>query len=125
MTPKKKILIVEDRAEIRKLVLMALNHSPYELHEATNGEAGLSLAQTLHPDLVLLDVMMPGNLDGFGVCQAIKNDPQLSDIRVVMVTALAQESDLAKGRAAGADDYLVKPFTIFGLQATIRKFLDM
>lgn len=124
MTKKKKILIVEDRPEIRKLVLMALNHAPYELHEAANGETGLTLAQTLRPDLVLLDVMMPGKLDGFAVCRAIKNDPQLAGIRVIMVTALAQESDLAQGRAAGADDYLVKPFTIFGLQATIRKYLD-
>lgn len=120
---RKTILIVEDRPEIRKLVKMAMRSRPFDLIEADSGEAGLEAVATKHPDLVLLDVMMPGRLDGLRVCRAIKGNPELAAIPVVMVSALAQASDLALAREAGADDYLTKPFSVILLMETIDRLL--
>lgn len=116
---QKIILIVEDRPEIRKLVTMAMRSRPYIVIEADSGEAGLEAVATRRPDLVLLDVMMPGHLDGLSVCRAIKGNPELAVTPVVMVSALAQASDLALAREAGADDYLTKPFSLVHLMAMI------
>lgn len=115
--------MVEDRPEIRKLVTMALRTLPYEVIEADSGEAGLKKVVELRPDLVLLDVMMPGHLDGLSVCRAIKGNPELAAIPVVMVSALTQASDLELAREAGADDYLTKPFSLLGLMATIDRLI--
>jgi DNA-binding response OmpR family regulator len=115
--------MVEDRPEIRKLVTMALRTLPYEVIEADSGEAGLKKVVELRPDLVLLDVMMPGHLDGLSVCRAIKGNPELAAIPVVMVSALTQASDLKLAREAGADDYLTKPFSLFGLMVTINRLI--
>jgi DNA-binding response OmpR family regulator len=115
--------MVEDRPEIRKLVTMALRTLPYEVIEADSGEAGLKKVVELRPDLVLLDVMMPGHLDGLSVCRAIKGNPELAAIPVVMVSALTQASDLKLAREAGADDYLTKPFSLLGLMATIDRLI--
>ena len=115
--------MVEDRPEIRKLVTMALRTLPYEVIEADSGEAGLKKVVELRPDLVLLDVMMPGHLDGLSVCRAIKGNPELAAIPVVMVSALTQASDLKLAREAGADDYLTKPFSLLELMATIDRLI--
>ena len=115
--------MVEDRPEIRKLVTMALRSLPYEVIEADSGEAGLKKVVELRPDLVLLDVMMPGHLDGLSVCRAIKGNPELAAIPVVMVSALTQASDLKQAREAGADDYLTKPFSLLELMATIDRLI--
>ena len=115
--------MVEDRPEIRKLVTMALRTLPYEVIEADSGEAGLKKVVELRPDLVLLDVMMPGHLDGLSVCRAINGTPELAAIPVVMVSALTQASDLELAREAGADDYLTKPFSLLGLMATIDRLI--
>ena len=120
---KKTILMVEDRPEIRKLVTMALRSLPYEVIEADSGEAGLKKVVELRPDLVLLDVMMPGHLDGLSVCRAIKGNPELAAIPVVMVSALTQASDLKLAREAGADDYMTKPFSLLELMATIDRLI--
>jgi DNA-binding response OmpR family regulator len=106
-----RILIVEDQADIRKLIRMTLEFSDFELHEAADGESGLELARSVRPHLMLLDVMMPGRLDGFQVCRAIKADPQLKATLVVMLTARGQSSDVSAGEQSGADAYLVKPFS--------------
>ncbi len=115
--------MVEDRPEIRKLVTMALRSLPYEVIEADSGEAGLKKVVELRPDLVLLDVMMPGHLDGLSVCRAIKGNPELAAIPVVMVSALTQASDLKLAREAGADDYMTKPFSLLELMATIDRLI--
>jgi DNA-binding response OmpR family regulator len=115
--------MVEDRPEIRKLVTMALRTLSYEVIEADSGEAGLKKVVELRPDLVLLDVMMPGHLDGLSVCRAIKGNPELAAIPVVMVSALTQASDLELAREAGADDYLTKPFSLLELMATIDRLI--
>jgi DNA-binding response OmpR family regulator len=106
-----RILIVEDQPDICKLIRMTLEFGDFEIHEAHDGESGLNMARAVQPTLMLLDVMMPGLLDGYQVCQRIKQDPTMAQIKVIMLTARGQASDLAMGEAAGADAYLVKPFS--------------
>ncbi len=117
----KKILIVDDHADIRKLLRMAMEFVAYEIFEAVDGSQGLKMAQELKPDLILLDVMMPGGMDGLEVCRRIKNDSSLSHTKVIMLTARGQSEDKAAGFAAGADEYLVKPFSLLQLIETIHK----
>ena len=107
----KRVLSVEDQADIRKLIRMTLEFEDYEIHEASDGASGLRMARHLKPDLMLLDVMMPGELDGLQVCHHVKNDNETRHIRVVLLTARGQARDREVGREAGADEYLVKPFS--------------
>lgn len=119
----KRVLIVEDQSDIRKLIRMTLEFEDYEIHEASDGVAGLRVARDLKPDLMLLDVMMPGELDGLQVCQQIKSDAATRDIRVVLLTARGQARDREVGREVGADEYLVKPFSPLQLIETIERLL--
>jgi two-component system, OmpR family, phosphate regulon response regulator PhoB len=119
----KKILIVEDQPDIRKLIRMTLEFEDYEIHEAADGAFGLRMASAVGPDLVLLDVMMPGELDGLQVCQRIKSDPKLAGLKVVLLTARGQARDREAGQLAGADDYLVKPFSPLQLIETIDRLV--
>jgi DNA-binding response OmpR family regulator len=107
----KRVLIVEDQADIRELIRMTLEMEDLEIHEATTGQQGLEAAQRLQPQLVLLDVMMPGGMDGFQVCERIRAESRLKRTKVVLLTARAQPEDRARGMKAGADEYLVKPFS--------------
>jgi DNA-binding response OmpR family regulator len=107
----KRILIVEDQQDIRELIRMSLEFDGFDIHEAENGDVALKLAAQLSPDLMLLDVMMPGSLDGLAVCQRIKSDPARKRTKVIMLSARNQAADRAAGLKAGADDYLVKPFS--------------
>ncbi|MFN4324778.1 MAG: response regulator transcription factor [Azonexus sp.] len=111
MADRKVILIVEDQSDIRKLIRMTLEIGYSELHEADNGEAGWHMVKALRPDLVLLDVMMPGSLDGYQLCQKIRQEPGLRHIPVIMLTARGQQADFEMGRQAGANAYLTKPFS--------------
>ena len=117
----KKILIVDDHADIRKLLRMAMEFVAYEIFEAVDGAQGLKMSQELKPDLILLDVMMPGGMDGLEVCRRIKSDSTLTHTKVIMLTARGQSEDKAAGFAAGADEYLVKPFSLLQLIETIHK----
>ena len=119
----KRVLIVEDQADIRKLIRMTLEFEAYEIHEASDGATGLRMARAVQPSLMLLDVMMPGEMDGLQVCQAIKTDPKLRDVKVVLLTARGQARDQEAGRAAGADEYLVKPFSPLQLIDTIERLM--
>lgn len=105
------ILIADDHADLRKLIRMTLLGGPFTVTEAEDGAQALAAARAQRPDLIILDVMMPGALDGYGVCAAVKADPGLQDVPVVLVTARAQRADLLAGQQAGADAYLVKPFS--------------
>lgn len=118
-----RLLIVEDQPEIRMLIQMALEFENFEIHEAADGDAALALLPTLRPDLVLLDVLMPGSRNGLDVCRAIKADAALAGTRVVMLSARSQASDRQAGLAAGADAYLVKPFSPNELLRLIGKLL--
>lgn len=104
------LLIADDEPDIRALVRMTLQSESYRILEAGDGVEALALARSNHPQLILLDAMMPG-LTGFDVCRAIKNDPDTDRIKVIMLTAKAQETDIKEGVSAGADDYLTKPFS--------------
>jgi DNA-binding response OmpR family regulator len=105
------ILLVEDHADIRRLVRMTLEFEPCTIDEAGCATDAWELAHARRPDLVLLDVMMPGPLDGRDLCRALKADPRLGDVPVVMLSACGSAAEREAGRAAGADDYLVKPFS--------------
>ncbi len=118
-----RLLIVEDQPDIRRLVRWSLELEPHELHEASNGAEGLALARSVRPDLVLLDVMMPGDLDGLAVCAQLKADADLAGVRVVMLTARAQATDKDAALAAGADAFLAKPFSPLELIETIARLL--
>jgi len=119
----KRILIVEDQADIRKLIRMTLEFENYEIHEAADGSFGLRMAAAIQPDLMLLDVMMPGELDGLQVCQRIKSDPATQHIKVVLLTARGQQRDREAGEHVGADEYLIKPFSPLQLIDTIEQLM--
>jgi CheY-like chemotaxis protein len=119
----KRVLIVEDQSDIRKLIRMTLEFEDYEIHEAADGAFGLSMVAAVKPDLVLLDVMMPGELDGLQVCQRIKSNPATRHIKVVLLTARGQVRDREAGQQAGADEYLVKPFSPLQLIDTIERLM--
>lgn len=105
-----KLLIVDDVGELRKLLRLTLGYGIYQIHEAKTGQEALDMARAVVPDVMVLDVMLPGEPNGLQVCEAIKQDPRLRSIHVVMLSARGQESDIAAGKQAGADAYLVKPF---------------
>jgi CheY-like chemotaxis protein len=119
----KRVLIVEDQADIRKLIRMTLEFEPYEIFEAANGVDGLQQAGEVVPDLMLLDVMMPGELDGLQVCALVRANPALRDTRVVLLTARGQLKDRDAGVQAGADEYLIKPFSPLQLIETIERLM--
>jgi two-component system phosphate regulon response regulator PhoB len=119
----KRVLIVEDQADIRKLIRMTLEFEPYEIFEAADGAEGLRQAADIAPDLMLLDVMMPGELDGLQVCAQVRANPRLQGTRVVLLTARGQVKDRDAGQQAGADDYLIKPFSPLQLIETIERLM--
>ena len=118
------VLVVEDQADIRKLIRMSLETEPYELHEASDGVSALALARQHRPKLVLLDVMMPGDLNGLQVCQRIKTDPDLAHAKVLLLSARGQDSDRQAGVDVGADEYLTKPFSPMHLIATVERLMS-
>src|SRR5690554_5224964 len=114
---KIKVLVVEDETSIRKFIAVNLNRSNFEVLEAEDGERALSLAKSLNPQVVILDVMLPG-IDGFEVC--IKLRKQNPQIIIIMLTARGEDMDKIMGLELGADDYMVKPFNPLELVARIR-----
>ncbi|UCG81759.1 MAG: response regulator [Desulfobacterales bacterium] len=119
----KKILIVDDEEKVRKLVEVTLSVGKLEILHASSGNEALKIARETKPDLILLDIMMPGKLDGFDVCRLLKKDPDTQDIYVIMLTAKGQQADKERGLAMGADDYFVKPFSPMELMDKIDKVL--
>jgi CheY-like chemotaxis protein len=119
----KRVLIVDDQGELRMLVRMTLESSDYELHEAGDGSRTLDLLGVIKPHLVVLDIMMPGSIDGLKVCETIKNQPELMHIKVILLSAKGQQADLECGHQAGADAYLVKPFSPLDLIKTVSSLL--
>ncbi|MCK9202306.1 MAG: response regulator [Gallionella sp.] len=106
-----RLLIVDDDANLRRLLVATFGYGKYELHEACNGVDAVRLASQLRPAVILLDVMLPGELDGLEACRQIKAQPELKEIKVILLTALGQQSDRWHGELAGADAYVVKPFS--------------
>lgn len=115
-----KILAVDDEDSIRELLELQLKRNGYETLTAADGQAALE--QAAKADLVLLDVMLPG-IDGFEVCRRLKADPSTQAIPIIMLTAKAEEIDKVLGLELGADDYMVKPFSVRELLARIKAVL--
>lgn len=107
----KRVLIVEDQADIRELIRLTLELDAFEIQECENGDDGLLAVASFKPDLVLLDVMMPGALDGLQVCQRIKQSAGTKRTKVVILTARTQVADQQASKQAGADGFLTKPFS--------------
>lgn len=119
---KAKILVVEDDEDILELVKYNLLKERYTVTCVTSGEEALKVARTKMPDLVLLDIMLPG-MDGMEVCKALKNDPKTGHIPIVMLTARGEEADIVTGLELGADDYVTKPFSPKVLVARVKTVL--
>ena len=114
---KAKVMVVDDSPTELKMMSEPFLSQGYELITATDGDEAIQKAESDHPDLIVLDVVMP-NLNGFNVCIHIKNSAKLKDIKVILLTSKNQESDKFWGRKQGADAYMTKPFTREKLLAT-------
>jgi two-component system, OmpR family, alkaline phosphatase synthesis response regulator PhoP len=119
---KEKILIVDDEKDIVKMLSYNLKKEGYRTIEANDGEDALDLAWREHPDLIILDLMLPG-IDGLEVCKQLKKEVETSRIPVIMLTAKTQETDKIVGLELGADDYVSKPFSLKELIARIKAVL--
>jgi len=104
-----KIVIAEDEPDIRELIAFTLRFAGHEVITGNNGEEGYSLARQERPDLVMLDVRMP-KLTGYEACKRIKAEPDLAATPVIFLSAKGQENEIEQGLAAGAEEYLLKPF---------------
>ncbi|MGZ4429337.1 MAG: response regulator transcription factor [Nocardioidaceae bacterium] len=105
-----KIVVADDDADIRDLVVFKLQQSGHDVVAVGDGRAAVEACQAATPDLVVLDVMMPG-MSGIDACRALRLDDAMARIPVILLTARAQEADIEQGFNAGADDYVVKPFS--------------
>ena len=110
MSSKPTILVVEDEEDLRDIIIYNLEREGYETVGVESGEEGLELAISLKPDLVILDLMLPG-MNGMDVCRKIKQDSDTQHIPIIIVSAKGEEADIVSGLELGADDYLTKPFS--------------
>jgi CheY-like chemotaxis protein len=117
------ILIVDDHPDIRHLMRLLLTHN-YTLLESDNGHDALEKTRKHRPDVLVLDVMMPGDMDGLQVLKAIKSDPELKQTYVIMVTARGQAKDMEFATSLGANAYFIKPFSPLALANHIREQLN-
>lgn len=118
----RRILVVEDQEDNRRILHDLLTSANYEVIEALTGEEGVTLAETRRPDLILMDIQLPG-LDGYEATHRIKANPALKQIPIIAVTSYALSGDEAKARAAGCDAYVTKPFSPRALLAVINRHL--
>ena len=122
MREKACVLLVDDEPNLLKMLVIRFELEGFETLTAMDGEEALKKARDEHPDLILLDLMLP-KLDGYKVCTILKKDPQCQDIPIVMFTARAQQEDEKQGFACGADAYIRKPFNGTELISQIRRLL--
>jgi CheY-like chemotaxis protein len=120
--PTKRILVCDDDPVILRLLQVNLELEGYEVLLAHHGEKAIEIAVDEHPDLVILDIMMP-RMDGYQTCQMIKSQDETRDIPVVFLSAKAQASDIEKGKSFGVDDYLTKPFDPSDLIAVVDRLV--
>ena len=117
-----KVLLIDDNANLLKLISIILRQSGFEVEMAHSGKLGLSLAEAGKPDLVLLDVMMP-DMNGYEVCRQLRENPSLEHTRIVLFSAMSRRKDKETGFDAGADDYLIKPIHPVELVNKVREVL--
>ena len=122
MNDKKRILLIDDHQTVFRLLEAIVRIKGYQLLYAENGQQGIVAARKEKPDLILLDVMMP-DIDGFKVCQYLKENDDTRAIPVMFLTARGAEDDLAKGRSAGADGFMTKPFQTIDVLNQIERML--
>lgn len=120
-----KILIVDDQPAVRELVRVTLEVGNYQIFSAENGQQALDIAQTEHPDIILLDIKMPGStVSGLEVCRYLKENPATADIYIIIISASGQKDDIEGGLVAGADDYFTKPFSPIALINKIKQVVE-
>ncbi len=120
---RSRILLVDDEPDIVETVSFMLQSRNYQVSVASGGQEGIEKAKEEHPDLVLLDIMMP-DIDGYDVCMKLKADADTKDIPIIMLTAKGESEAVLKSHSLGADDYVVKPFSLPTLLSKLKKFLD-
>jgi two-component system alkaline phosphatase synthesis response regulator PhoP len=118
----KRILVIEDDPGALRLAQYVLQYEGYEVLTATNGLVGLKKAQSEQPDLVVLDVMLPG-VDGFEICHRLRSEPETAQLPILMLSAKAEAVDRAMGLKVGADDYLIKPTDAAEIVRIVKKLL--
>ena len=118
----KRVLIVDDEPNIAISVDFLMRREGFEVLVAHDGEEGLARIRADRPDIIVLDVMMP-TLDGFEVCKAVRSDPTLTGVRILMLTAKGRAAEITKGLALGADAYIPKPFSTRELVAKVKELL--
>jgi DNA-binding response OmpR family regulator len=119
----KEILIVDDEPSIVVPIQFLMEQQGYSVIVAENGHAALDVIYKYIPDLVLLDIMLPG-IDGYEVCEIVRLNPKLRDIKIIFLTAKGREVEIAKGLALGADAYITKPFSNAELVAKVKTVLN-
>ena len=118
-----KILIVDDQLEVRELVEVTLRVGNYQILQAQSGEEAIEIVRAEKPSLIIMDIMMPGGMDGLEATRILKNDPETKDCKIILLTAKGQQIDIEKGFAAGADDYFIKPFSPLELIKKVEEIL--
>ena len=118
----KRVLVVDDEPNILRTLTFVLKKEGYDVSSATNGEEAMAEVRSSKPDLIFLDIMMPKK-NGYEVCQEIKDDPNLSDIHIIMLTAKGQDADREKGLSVGAEEFMTKPFSPIQVIGRVRELL--
>jgi DNA-binding response OmpR family regulator len=119
----KKILIVEDQIDVLNLLKMVLRNKDRKILLSESGEKALEIARETIPDVVLLDIMLPGGINGYEVARILKNDPKTANCAIIVTTARVQEQDKIEALEAGADDFIGKPYNLEELKNKIMKFI--
>ncbi len=119
---EKFVLVVDDEPTVRLLLETTLKGGPYRMLTASDGEEALAIARRYLPSVIFMDVSMP-RLDGFETCRRLKSDPTTRDIRIIMLTAKAQDEDRARGAQVGVDAYVTKPFSPLDLLRRLDAYL--
>lgn len=119
-TMQKKVIIADDNENIREALTYLLEDEGFELSLAKDGAEALAKVRQIVPDVLLLDIMMPG-MNGYEVCSAVKNDPLLKQVYIIMLTAKGQITEQEHGKEVGADEYIVKPFSPMEILSKIKK----
>jgi DNA-binding response OmpR family regulator len=118
-----KVLVADDEKDIRRLVVFTLERAGFEILEAVDGNEAFQIATELHPDIILLDVMMP-YMDGYEVCRKLREIPAMKNIPVLFLSAKAQNYEISEGMEVGANDYIIKPFIPKELAAKVKAIVE-
>lgn len=123
-TRENRILVVEDEDNIALALEFVIKREGFAHARIANGAEALGAIRDMHPHLVLLDVMLPG-MSGYDICQAVRSDPSLAEVRILMMTARGSATEMRKGLAFGADGFITKPFELKELREEVRRLLNI